>query len=159
MPAMSSDKDARPTSFPQDAASCHAILESVFHSLAEKEKRIGQLEELVDTLIRERCERKSERYNPDQLVLFEADEDHFSVAEPPDTEDTLPSPKQRHGGGHRHLVSNTRRVQRFHRLRDDQKHCPKCGAVLTIALVESKLCWASGCEASSIHPGFVNIPG
>ena len=35
-----------------------------------------------------------------------------------------------------------RREQRVHRLRPDQKHCPKCGAVLTIALVEGKLCWA-----------------
>ena len=39
-------------------------------------------------------------------------------------------------------IPNARRVQRIHRLREDQKQCPKCGAVLTIALVEGKLCWA-----------------
>lgn len=27
-------------------------------------------------------------------------------------------------------------------MREDQKRCPKCGAGLTIALVEGKLCWA-----------------
>ena len=61
---MSSDKDARPTSFPQDVASCHAMLEGVFQSLSEKEQRIGRLEVLVETLIRERYGRKSERYDP-----------------------------------------------------------------------------------------------
>ena len=50
---MSVDKDTRPTSFPQDVASCHAMFEGVFQSLAEKDQRIGQLEELVETLIRE----------------------------------------------------------------------------------------------------------
>ena len=46
---MSADKDACPTSFPQDVASCHAMLEGVFQSLAEKNQRIGQLEDIVDT--------------------------------------------------------------------------------------------------------------
>jgi hypothetical protein len=44
---MSSDNDARPTSLPQDIASCHAMLEGVFQSMAEKDKRIGELEDVV----------------------------------------------------------------------------------------------------------------
>ncbi len=141
---MSADKDAHETSFPQDIASCHAMLEGVLQSLAEREQRIGQLEEIIDTLIRERFGRKSERYDPDQLALFQLNaEDDDSVAEPLDAEDTKPSPQgRRGGGGRRRLDPNARRVQRLHRLRDDQKQCPKCGAVLTIALVEGKLCWA-----------------
>ncbi|MFQ5464053.1 MAG: IS66 family transposase [Phycisphaerae bacterium] len=138
---MSTDNDSRPTSFPRDVASCHAMLEGVFESLAEKDQRIHQLEEMVKALIEARYQRKSERYDPDQQLLFEVeDEDNAPIAEPPDTEDT--SPKRRGGGGRRRLDPNARRVQRFHRLRDDQKRCPKCGAVLTIALVEGKLCWA-----------------
>jgi transposase len=142
MPFMSVDKDTRPTSFPQDIASCHAMLEGVFQSLAEKDQRIGQLEEMVETLIRERYSRKSERYDPNQLALFQVKtEDEAPVAEPPDAEDTTP-PRKRRGGGRRQLDPGARREQRVHRLRPDQKHCPKCGAVLTIALVEGKLCWA-----------------
>ena len=49
---MSADKDTRPTSFPQNIVFCHAMLEGVFQSLAEKDQRISQLEELVTTLIR-----------------------------------------------------------------------------------------------------------
>lgn len=145
---MSADNDTRPDAFPQDIAACHAMLESVFQSLAEKNQRIGQLEELVETMIRERYERKSERYNPDQLVLFtlekdgDADNDNDAVAEPPETENDDPAPKRRGGGGRRLLDENARRVERLHPLRDDQKACPKCGAVLTIAVIKGKLCWA-----------------
>lgn len=141
---MSAEKDARPTSFPQDIASCHAMLAGMLQSLAEREKRIGQLEEILDTLIRERYGPKSERYDPNQLALFQIQaEEESPVAEPPSEEDTTPSAKRRRGGGgRRRLDPNARRVERLHRLRDDQKHCPKCGAVLTIAIVEGKLCWA-----------------
>ena len=88
---MSANEDARPTSFPQDLASCHAMLEGVFQSLAEKDQRIGQLEELVEALIRERYARKSERYDPNQLALFQLKtEDDGDVAEPPEAEDAAP---------------------------------------------------------------------
>jgi transposase len=141
---MSADKDTRPDSFPPDIASCHAMLEGVFQSLAEKEQRLGQLEELVETLIRERLGRKSERYAPNQIALFTTEpDDDSSLAEPPCEEDSPPPAKRRRGGGgRRRLDENARRVERIHRLREDQKQCPKCGAVLTIALVEGKLCWA-----------------
>jgi transposase len=141
MPLMSSDKDTHPTSFPQDVASCHAMLEGVLQSLAERDQRISQLEDLVEALIRERRGRKSERYDPDQLALFAGEDDEqASVAEPPDTSEN--PPQRRGGGGRRRLDPGARRVQRLHRLREEQKQCPKCGAVLTITLVEGKLCWA-----------------
>ena len=137
---MPSENDSPPASLPQDVASCHAMLEGVLVSLAEKDERIGKLEELVETLIRERYGRKCERYDPNQQVLFEADEEEDApVAEPPEPAD---APPQRRGGGRRRLDPNARREQRFHRLSEDEKQCPKCGAVLTIALIEGKLCWA-----------------
>ena len=127
---MSADQDTRPTSFPHDIASCHAMLESVFQSLAERNQRIDQLESVVDTLVRERFGPKSERYDPNQLALFQLqDEEDSSVAEPPETEDATPPKRRRGGNGRRRLDPNARRVQKLHRLRDDQKHCPKCGAV------------------------------
>ena len=141
---MSADKDARPTDFPQDIAACHAMLAGVFQSLEEKDQRIDQLEKPVDGLVRERFGRKSARYDPNQLALFTlASDDDAPMAEPPSAGDGDSSPpKRRGGGGRRRLDANARREQRLHRLREDQKQCPKCGAVLTIALVEGKLCWA-----------------
>ena len=141
---MAADKDRRPTSLPQDVASCHAMLEGVLQSLVEKDKRIGELEGIVDQLIRERYGRKSERYDPDQLAFLELQaQDDSSVAEAPSEEETTSSKKRRRGGkGRRRLDPNARREQRLHRLRDDQKECPKCGSALTIVLVDGILCWA-----------------
>jgi len=118
------------------------MLQGVLNTLAEKDQRIGQLEELVEKLIQERYVRKSERYDPDQRALFTLEDDNDApVAEPPHTEETGARPPRR-PRGRRRLDPGARRVQRLHRLRDDQKHCPKCGAVLTITVVEGKLCWA-----------------
>lgn len=140
---MSANDDTGPASFPQDIASCHAMLDGVFRSLAEKDKRIGELEEFVKALIRERYTRKTERYDPSQLALFQLEpKDEGEVAEPPESGDAAPPAKPRRNPGRRRLDANARREKKFHRLRDDQKMCPKCGAVLTIALVEGKLCWA-----------------
>ena len=86
---------------------------------------------------------QSERYDPDQLALFQQETDeNGDVAEPPEPDDTTPPTKRRRPQGRRRLDPNARREQKFHRLREDQKVCPKCGAVLTVALVEGKLCWA-----------------
>jgi transposase len=144
MPFMSADKDAHPTSFPSDVAACHAMLEGILQSLAEKDQRIGELEEIVDTLIRQRYGPKSERYDPRQLALLDLQaQDDSSTAQPPCEEDApLPAPRRRGGTGRRRLDPNARRVEQIHRLREDQKQCPQCGSVLTIALVEGKLCWA-----------------
>jgi transposase len=139
---MSADKDARPTALPQDLAGCQAMLEGVLQSLAEKDERIRQLEELLKALLRERRGPKSERYDPRQLALFAKQDEDSPPAEPPSEEEAAAPPKRRRRGGRRRLDSNARRVEQSHRLREDQKQCPKCGAVLTIALVAGKLCWA-----------------
>ena len=69
------DKVQRPASFPDDLASCHAMLEGVFDSLVERDKRSDQLEENVDQLSRERYGRKRERDDPEQQKLFDAPAD------------------------------------------------------------------------------------
>ena len=129
----------KPGSVSGGKTTCHAMLESVFQSMAEKDQRIGQLEEMVSALIHNRYGRKSERYDPNQLSLFQVGEE-LLVAEPPESEEI--APKRKRGGGRRRLDPNARREERIHRLQDHQKHCPKCGAVLTITLVKGKLCWA-----------------
>jgi len=119
------------------------MLEGVLQSLTEKDKRIGELEGIVKALIEDRYARKSERYDPDQRALFQLNrEGDGPIAEPPEVEDSAPPAKRRRNRGRRRLDPNARREQNIHPLQDHQKVCPKCGAVLTIALVEGKLCWA-----------------
>ena len=138
---MSTDDAAPSLTLPQDVASCHAMLESVLQSLQEKNHRIEELEKIVHRLIEERQRRSSERYSPDQLALFVLPDDDCVEAEAAG-EDAPPAKRRGGGKGRRQLDPNARREQKIHRLRDDQKQCPKCGAVLTIALVDGKLCWA-----------------
>ena len=143
---MSSQKPAPPSPFPKDVASCHVMLEGLFQTLAESQQRIEQLETAVDQLIRQRTGPKSERCHADQLTLFDGhEEEESSLAEPPaddDEEPPLQTTRRKRSTGRRRLDPNARREKKIHRLRDDQKQCPKCGSVLTIALVEGKLCWA-----------------
>lgn len=51
---MSADELTRPTSLPDDVAACHEMLEGLFRALAQREKRIEQLEESIDALVRQR---------------------------------------------------------------------------------------------------------
>lgn len=139
---MSSDKATR-SSFPNDVASCHAMLEGLLGSLAERDKRIEKLEEMMDRFLRERFRPKSERYDPSQQQLFDIKEDGSSVAETPAEEPISPEPKKRRGGtGRRILDPNADREEQIHRLREDQKMCHQCGATLTITLVKGCLRWA-----------------
>ncbi len=140
---MPADSNAQPTSFPPDIAACHAMIQGMLETLAEREQRIGQLEQIVDTLIRERYGPKSERHAPDQLPLFDLSADDAAPEQPPSEAQTSPlSLPRRRGTGRRRLDANVRRVQRIHRLREDQKACPKCGSVLVLVLVEGALRWA-----------------
>lgn len=140
---MCSKKDEHRTSLPPDVASCHDMLEGVLQCLAEKDKRIEELEGIVDQLIQQRSGRKSERYDPNQQTLLDTTaEDEPSVSEPPPEDDADPPRKRRGGTGRRHLDPNADRQQRIHRLREDQKACPKCGAALFIVLIEGCLRWA-----------------
>ena len=112
---MCSKKDEHRSPLPQDVASCHDMLEGVLQSLAEKDKRIEELEEIVDQLIRDRYGRKSERYDPNQQALFDTSAEDEPVTEPPPQDNTDPPKRRRGGTGRRRLDPNAPREQRFHR--------------------------------------------
>lgn len=146
---MSSEQDTVAVSLPKDVASCHELVKSLVQTLSEREQRIVQLEAAMDALIRERYGPKRERYvDPDQMLLFGEDVENTEEppSEPPE-EDAPPSDesskrKQRRGGtGRRLLDENLRRERLLHLLEEDQKHCPKCGTLLAIVLVDGALQW------------------
>ena len=114
---MSADNDARPASFPQDIASCHAMLEGVFQSLVEKEKRIGELEDFVQALLDERSARKSERYDPDQLALFQLE----AQGDAPNRRKWMPI--------HQRSVDATEAVAALTRMLVAKKSCTVCGMI------------------------------
>ena len=117
------------------------MLEEVFQALSERDKRIEQLEQAVDQLVRDRFGRKSERYDASQLKLFDIQPANAPAVEPEENAASS-KPRRRGGTGRRRLDPNARREQRVHRLNENQKQCPKCGAVLVITLVDGCLRWA-----------------
>ena len=144
---MSPEKDTRSHSLPNDVTSCHEMIKGLLQTLAEREGRVNELESTVDALIRERYRPKRERYtDPNQLPLFNddavANADEPPADESPQQDDDRGAKKKRRGGtGRRRLDANARREKEIHRLRDDQKHCRQCGAVLVIVLVKGAEQW------------------
>lgn len=145
---MSADQDTSALSLPDDLASCHEMLKGLAASLEERERRIAELEAAMDALIRERYGPKRERYvDPKQGLLFGNDGASGEEAasgvsdEEPASDDWRRKKRRRGGTGRRLLDENRRREKKVHRLRDDQKHCPKCGAQLVIVLVDGALQW------------------
>jgi len=144
---MSADRDSAAASLPADVASCHEMLQGLARTLEERDRRIAELEAAMEALIRQRYAPKRERYvDPDQQLLFD---DLGEIAEPPQSpdedsseEDTSGKKKRRGGKGRRLLDEDVSREKVRHKLTDEQKVCPKCGAPLVIVLVNGLLQWA-----------------
>ncbi len=58
-------------SLPDDLTLCHAIIAQLHEQLESSQKKIGHLEHQLDYLLRRIYGPKSERVDPNQLVLFE----------------------------------------------------------------------------------------
>lgn len=134
---MSADNQHDPAALPDDVSLCHELIKGLLQTLAERESRVQELEAAVDRLIRDRTGPKRERYDPNQLRLFDEDTAADEPAANPTPAGENGKPKNRRGGtGRRRLGENLRREQRIHRLSEDQRHCHKCGAALVIVLVQ-----------------------
>lgn len=140
---MSAEQDTAALSLPDDLASCHEMLRSLMHTLDERNQRITQLEATMDAWIREHYGPKRERYiDPTQGTLF--DDSDIPEAQTPEEEppsEETPRKQRRRGGGGRRRLENAPCREMIHRLKDDQKHCAKCGASVVIVLVNGALQW------------------
>lgn len=145
---MPASQDTTALSLPGDVASCHEMLQSLARTLQERDRRIAQLEAAMEALIRQRYAPKRERYtDPDQQLLFdepgEVAEPLESPGEEEDDDSSAKKRRKRRGGkGRRILDAEAAREKLFHKLTDEQKVCPKCGAPLVIVLVDGLLQWA-----------------
>ncbi|NLS96381.1 MAG: hypothetical protein GXX96_29945 [Planctomycetaceae bacterium] len=142
---MSASQDTAAVSLPDDLGSCHEMLQDLARTLCERDRRIAELEAAMEALINQRYAPKRERYaDPDQRLLFgEPGEIAESSGSPDEDNDDSSGKKKRRGGkGRRLLDENVSREDLVHKLTDEQKVCPKCGAPLVIVLVNGLLQWA-----------------
>lgn len=117
-----------PATLPDDLATCHQLIRNLLDAI-KKETFLNQhLQHQLETLLRARYGKKSEKLDPNQLLLF-AEEMLNGGAEPPKPEPT-PEPKprkQRSKTGRRPFSKDLPRERVVHDLPENQKPCPCCG--------------------------------
>jgi transposase len=118
------------TDLPNDLALCHELIRQQADSLREAQRRIEQLEQQVERLLRHQYGPRRERVDPDQLRLFadDAPEDAADAAAGEPSEVARPKRKWRRRGRQR-LPEHLPRQRIEYELPAAELPCPDCGRV------------------------------
>ena len=108
-----------PSQLPTDLEQCHALI-------AAQAATIAQLSSRVDYLVRRLFGPRSERIDPDQLALFEREDQELPEQQAVEEEETKPQPKRK-GHGRKPLPKDLPRKRVEHDVAPEQKVCPECG--------------------------------
>jgi transposase len=116
-----------PQDLPGDAATLKSLVEGLFQTLTEKDRRIEQLGLQVEWLKRQLFGRRSEKLDPGQLALAL---DELSVpeipAQEPETEEPLVQAPSVKGHGRQRLPSQLRRERIEYHPPEAEQVCPDC---------------------------------
>lgn len=118
-----------PTTLPDDLATCHQLIRNLLDAIRKDTHRIHHLEHQLEALLRARYGKKSEKLDPNQLLLFAMELAEEGV-EPPKPEPTPAEPKPpkpRSTTGRRPFGKNVPRQRVEHDLPEEQKACACCG--------------------------------
>jgi transposase len=116
-----------PADLPDDPALLKAMLAEALAALRASRQEGDHLRQRVDQLLRRLFGRRSERVNPDQLLLFAeppADE-AVAPAMPTDAEET--AKPRRKGHGRQQLPKHLPRDRRVYELSEAERLCHSCG--------------------------------
>ena len=119
-------------SLPDDPGLLKQMILEVLDLLGKKDHEVESLKHRLSLLARRLYGVKSEKFNPDQLLLFpdmnQPDDDTQASATttpPAPTTDEQAQPKRK-GHGRRGLPKNLRREPHLHELSEEQRQCPCC---------------------------------
>jgi len=104
---------------PDDIEQCHALIRTQAETIQELSAR-------MDYLLRRLFGTRSERFDPNQLPLFDAPETAAPEEAPADVEETPAQPKRK-GHGRNKLPADLPRQRIEYDLSDEEKICPCCG--------------------------------
>ena len=104
---------------PKDLEVCHSLIES-------QAETIQQLSSRIDYLVRRLFGPRTERIDPDQMVLFEQALQETLVQAPPVIDEPLQKPKRK-GHGRQRLPEDLPRKRIEHDVAPEEKCCPECG--------------------------------
>jgi transposase len=108
-----------------------AVVASLSETIRAQERKLQQQEHRLAQLLRQLYGPRRERFNPDQLTLFDAVELAAIVQEAAEglEDESSPSRRRRRGHGRRPLPADLARETILYELSEDQRRCPECGDV------------------------------
>jgi transposase len=127
---MSKDCSSFSDALPEDPELLKQFALQLLQAWQKQERRIEQLEHQIDQLLRRYYGPRSERLDPNQLMLFAAEEGTLPPAAPPEPAPPAAKPSARpagNGHGRRQLPPNLPRKRIEHALPQQQLACPCCG--------------------------------
>jgi transposase len=117
---------------PDDLAVCHGMIRELAASLRAAQRQVEQLGHRLDLLLRRLYGPRSERDDPDQLLLsFDPAEDRWTPSASAAESTPEPAPPSRarplKGHGRRALPADLPRERRVYEVPPEQRACPGCG--------------------------------
>jgi transposase len=107
-----------------------AVVVSLSETIRAQERQLQQQEHRLAQLLRQLYGPRRERFNPDQLTLFDAGELAAIVQEVAEgTNEESSSRHRKRGHGRRALPADLQRETILYELAEDQRQCPECGLV------------------------------
>lgn len=109
----------------------HQVVASMSDTICAQQRKLEQQEHRFALLLRQLYGPRRERFDPDQLTLFSANELAAIVEETAPcvaSDETATSARRRRKGhGRRQLPADLKRETILYELSDDQRRCPECG--------------------------------
>ncbi len=130
---------AMPNELPADLEACHQLIRELFQTLKQQTHLNEKLQHQLEQLLRRVYGHRSEKLDPNQLLLFareilaENQAAPAANAPPADTTSTATeaSPPKKSGHGRKQLPANLPRKPVLHDVAPEQLPCPECGTVRT----------------------------
>ncbi len=126
-----------PGELPTDLETCHQLIRELLETLAQQTHLNEKLQHQLEQLLRRVYGRRSEKLDPNQLLLFAREILAASATAPPSTTpqadatpgSTEPSQPKKNGHGRKPLPASLPRKPVLHDLAPEQLPCPECGTV------------------------------
>src|SRR5438309_10430571 len=118
--------EINPDHLPEDTAALQQMVTSLLEELEVRERRLRQLQHLVEQLLRYRYGPKRERVSENQLFLFAATLLSAGEENAPATKKSETSPPPRAGHGRQRLPRPLERRRVVYDLGEGDRRCPQC---------------------------------
>ncbi len=123
-----------PEQLPKDISACHRLITQFIEADKKKALLIEKLQHQIEQMLRARYGQRADRadrFDPNQLSLFELEELAAGLAE--NTQEDPPEPKpapeksKKKGHGRNAIPDNLPRERVVHEVPEAERVCPKCG--------------------------------